>query len=74
MNEALALVAAIPAPVAGASAVSAGLVAYLLDRRLRRNRQRPGIRRHDGSGRVWEFAADGRPSRHGLLRRRREAT
>jgi hypothetical protein len=57
----LSLLAAVPAPVAGASAVSAAAVAVVLHRRDRRSSQRPGIRRHDGSGRVWEFAGPPQP-------------
>jgi hypothetical protein len=44
------------APLASASAVTTGILAFALPRRRRRGaRHRLGIRRHDGSGRVWEY-------------------
>jgi hypothetical protein len=50
------VLAAVPSPVVAGSAASAGVLAVVLDRRRRRRQpQRGGIRRHDGSGRVWEF-------------------
>jgi len=54
----LAWAAAVPAPIAGGSALSAAVLATVLQRKERKRRRPPGpgIRRHDGSGRVWEYA------------------
>jgi hypothetical protein len=60
MTGVWAAVAAVPWPIAGSSALAAGLLAVALDRRRRhRDRDRAGIRRHDGSGRVWAFTSEG---------------
>ncbi len=64
MSGIASLIGVASGPLAGASVVTTGVLVLALRRRHRyRPSHRPGIRRHDGSGRVWEFdyeAGDGR--------------